>query len=161
MQMLITGGAGFIGSHLARRCVALGHQVTVVDNLSTGYRAQVPEGADFVYADLGNPNAGAAALACSMPHEWLLRTWRGNRDDRSAEIQILPIEPSPLDLQLMADELKNARDLAHRIPAPELEAQLTAKRDALLQANPQLLTRASSAANMHGGVDPMTGKSYD
>jgi hypothetical protein len=61
----------------------------------------------------------------------------------------------------MADELKNARDLAHRIPAAELEAQLTAKRDALLEANPQLLTRASSAANMHGGVDPMTGKSYD
>ena len=28
------------------------------------------------------------------PHEWLLRTWRGNSDDRSAEIQILPIEPN-------------------------------------------------------------------
>ena len=39
-------------------------------------------------------NARPAALACSMPHEWLLRTWRGNRDDRSAEIQILPIEPN-------------------------------------------------------------------
>jgi Type I phosphodiesterase / nucleotide pyrophosphatase len=38
--------------------------------------------------------AGAGALACSMPHEWLLRTWRGNRQDRSAEIQILPIEPN-------------------------------------------------------------------
>lgn len=35
-----------------------------------------------------------AELACSIPHEWLLRTWRGNRDDRSAEIQILPIEPN-------------------------------------------------------------------
>jgi hypothetical protein len=35
-----------------------------------------------------------ADLACSLPHEWLLRTWRGNRDDRSAEIQILPIEPN-------------------------------------------------------------------
>ncbi|HEU4355011.1 MAG TPA: alkaline phosphatase family protein [Actinomycetota bacterium] len=33
-------------------------------------------------------------LACSLPHEWLLRTWRGNRDDRSAELQILPIEPN-------------------------------------------------------------------
>ena len=32
-------------------------------------------------------------LACALPHEWLLRTWRGNRDDRSAELQILPIEP--------------------------------------------------------------------
>jgi hypothetical protein len=35
-----------------------------------------------------------AELACSLPHEWLLRTWRGNRDDRSAELQILPIEPN-------------------------------------------------------------------
>ncbi len=53
----------------------------------TGATASTP-------ADLANPNAGPVALACSMPHEWLLRTWRGNRDDRSAEIQILPIEPN-------------------------------------------------------------------
>jgi len=32
-------------------------------------------------------------LACSIPHEWLLRTWRGYRPDRAAELQILPIEP--------------------------------------------------------------------
>jgi hypothetical protein len=80
---------------------------------------------------------------------------------KQALAAILTIEPSPLELQLMADELKNARDLAHRIPADDLETQLTAKRDALLKANPQLLTRASTAANMHGGVDPMTGQSYD
>lgn len=35
-----------------------------------------------------------ADLACSLPHDWLLRTWRGHRDDRSAELQILPIEPN-------------------------------------------------------------------
>jgi len=35
-----------------------------------------------------------ADLACALPHEWLLRTWRGYRDDRSAEIQILPLEPN-------------------------------------------------------------------
>ena len=73
---------------------------------------------------------------------------------------LLDVEPSPLDLQLAADELKNARDLAHRIPAADLETRLTAKRDALLAAHPELLTRASTAANMHGGVDPITGKSY-
>jgi UDP-glucose 4-epimerase len=55
MRMLVTGGAGFIGSYLARRLLSEGHHVTVVDNLSTGYRENVPPGADFVYADLGNP----------------------------------------------------------------------------------------------------------
>jgi hypothetical protein len=35
-----------------------------------------------------------ASIACSLPHEWLLRTWRGNSEDRSAEVQILPIEPN-------------------------------------------------------------------
>jgi len=33
-------------------------------------------------------------LACSLPHEWLLRTWRGHDLDRGAEIQLLPIEPN-------------------------------------------------------------------
>ncbi len=34
------------------------------------------------------------AIACELPHEWLLRTWRGHSDDRGAEIQILPIAPN-------------------------------------------------------------------
>ena len=41
----------------------------------------------------GSPGS-LASIACSLPHEWLLRTWRGNSEDRSAEIQILPIEPN-------------------------------------------------------------------
>ncbi len=36
MKALITGGAGFIGSHLAEHLLALGHEVTIIDNLSTG-----------------------------------------------------------------------------------------------------------------------------
>jgi hypothetical protein len=35
-----------------------------------------------------------AELACSLPHQWLLRTWRGSRADRGAELQILPVEPN-------------------------------------------------------------------
>jgi UDP-glucose 4-epimerase len=49
----VTGGAGFIGSHLARRLIAEGHRVAVVDNLSSGLRENVPPQAEFVELDLG------------------------------------------------------------------------------------------------------------
>jgi UDP-glucose 4-epimerase len=45
---LVTGGAGFIGSHVARECLRLGHRVVVLDDLSGGFRDQVPSGAAFV-----------------------------------------------------------------------------------------------------------------
>ena len=45
---LVTGGAGFIGSHVAKHCLNAGHQVVVLDDLSGGFRDHVPEGAVFV-----------------------------------------------------------------------------------------------------------------
>ena len=42
----------------------------------------------------GSTSGDLADVACSIPHEWLLRTWRGNMQGRSAELQILPIEPN-------------------------------------------------------------------
>lgn len=41
MRILVTGGAGFIGSHLCERLVSDGHQVTAFDNLSTGSKANL------------------------------------------------------------------------------------------------------------------------
>lgn len=49
---LVTGGAGFIGSHLAKRLLAEGWNVYVVDNLSTGFKENIPDGAEFVYLDI-------------------------------------------------------------------------------------------------------------
>ncbi|HEV8630485.1 MAG TPA: NAD-dependent epimerase/dehydratase family protein [Thermoanaerobaculia bacterium] len=50
--LLITGGAGFIGSHLADDALRAGHRVIVLDNLSTGRRENVPAGAELVVRDL-------------------------------------------------------------------------------------------------------------
>lgn len=48
MKLLITGGAGFVGSHLVRRTLALGRDVVVLDNLSTGRRENLEEVADHL-----------------------------------------------------------------------------------------------------------------
>jgi UDP-glucose 4-epimerase len=53
--ILITGGAGFIGSHLADDALARGERVVVLDNLSTGRRENVPAGATFHQRDLLDP----------------------------------------------------------------------------------------------------------
>lgn len=45
---MITGGAGFIGSHVAKHCLKLGHEVVVLDDLSGGFLDHVPDGAVFI-----------------------------------------------------------------------------------------------------------------
>jgi UDP-glucose 4-epimerase len=59
---LVTGGAGFIGSHLARTILARGAQVTVLDNLSVGRHEAVPQGARFVRGDIRDEHAVRDAL---------------------------------------------------------------------------------------------------
>jgi UDP-glucose 4-epimerase len=60
---LVTGGAGFIGSHLARQLLDTGRKVTIIDNLSVGRREAVPSGARFVHGDIRDGAALADALA--------------------------------------------------------------------------------------------------
>jgi UDP-glucose 4-epimerase len=52
MQVFVTGGAGFIGGHVVAALLRAGHEVTVLDNLSTGHIEAVPDGVDFVQGDL-------------------------------------------------------------------------------------------------------------
>ena len=52
--VLVTGGAGYIGSVVARTLLARGHRVVVLDNLSEGHGAAVPEKAVFIQGDLGD-----------------------------------------------------------------------------------------------------------
>ncbi|MBW2295822.1 MAG: NAD-dependent epimerase/dehydratase family protein [Deltaproteobacteria bacterium] len=52
MRILITGGAGFIGSHVADACLAAGHEVVILDDLSTGRRENIPTAAVFAEGDI-------------------------------------------------------------------------------------------------------------
>lgn len=52
MKLLVTGGAGYVGSVCAARVVEAGHEVVVIDDLSTGHADAVPEGCRFVEADI-------------------------------------------------------------------------------------------------------------
>jgi len=66
MKNLITGGAGFIGSHLAEALIAMDQEVVVIDDLSTGFEQNIPRGAIFHKVDISN--AGRLS-ALSLPEE--------------------------------------------------------------------------------------------
>ena len=54
MKYLVTGGAGFIGSHIVDKLIELGHEVTVVDDLSTGVKSNINEQATFIQLDISD-----------------------------------------------------------------------------------------------------------
>jgi UDP-glucose 4-epimerase len=62
MNILVTGGAGYIGSATAEALIDAGHSVTVYDSLVTGHRRAVPKGATFIEADLADSHALAKTL---------------------------------------------------------------------------------------------------
>lgn len=66
MHILVTGGAGYIGSATAALFLRAGHQVTVFDNLYRGHREAVPEGAQFVQGDIAD--RGALDTLFQMAH---------------------------------------------------------------------------------------------
>lgn len=67
MRVMITGGAGFIGGHIAEALLAEDHEVGIVDDLSTGERANVPDDATFFEADVTDRNTVNAAMSEFRP----------------------------------------------------------------------------------------------
>lgn len=58
MKVIVTGGAGFIGSHIVDRCVAEGYETIVIDNLSTGSLSNLNAKASFCEMDIRSPELG-------------------------------------------------------------------------------------------------------
>jgi UDP-glucose 4-epimerase len=63
VKVLLTGGAGYIGSHAAREFRDAGHEVSVLDDLSKGHRAAIPVGVRLQVGDLGDPAVVREALS--------------------------------------------------------------------------------------------------
>ena len=63
VKLLVTGGAGYIGSIVSRQLLGAGHEVVVLDNLQRGHRAALAPGARFVHADLRDRDAVDGAVA--------------------------------------------------------------------------------------------------
>jgi UDP-glucose 4-epimerase len=70
VRLLVTGGAGYIGGVVTQHLLRAGHQVTVLDDLSTGHADAVPDGAMFVRGDLAE--RAAAVLADGDPYDGVL-----------------------------------------------------------------------------------------
>jgi UDP-glucose-4-epimerase GalE len=62
MRVLVTGGAGYVGSTTAQRLIEAGHVVVIYDSLELGHRAAVPEGAKLVSGDIGDRQLLEATL---------------------------------------------------------------------------------------------------
>jgi UDP-glucose 4-epimerase len=100
-RILVTGGAGYVGAVSVEAFLAAGHEVVVLDDLSTGHRTAVPEGARLVVGDYGAPSATASLLseerieailhcaARSLVGESLVEPARYFRDNVAGAISLL------------------------------------------------------------------------
>ena len=67
MTVLVTGGAGYIGSQMVHELLDAGERVVVLDNLSTGFRWAVPDNAHFVRGDSGDQARLASDTSLKRP----------------------------------------------------------------------------------------------
>jgi UDP-glucose 4-epimerase len=93
VAVLVTGGAGFIGSHVAEALVARGEEVVVLDDLSSGKRENLPEGVEFVEGDVREPQdqlfAGVKPTVCYHLAAQIDVRVSVARPDHDAEINVL------------------------------------------------------------------------
>lgn len=130
MRILLTGGAGFIGTHLCRRLLALGHEVTVIDNESNSSRASVPGGATFVFGDVTRPAELKAVFAAGVDAVCHL----------AGQVSIIRAFDNPVaDLRTNVEGTVNVIEmcLAHRVPRLIYASSMTAYGDTSVVPTPE------------------------
>ena len=85
-RALVTGGAGLVGSHLAARLLDAGASVRVADDLSKGTRDRVPDDAEFVAADLTDPDDVADAVTADLDVVFHLAAYTDTNYDDDREL---------------------------------------------------------------------------
>ncbi len=132
---LVTGGAGFIGSHLTRTLLGADRKVTVLDNLSVGRREAVPEGARFIHGDIRDERAVIEALAdvdCVF-HLAAQVTIRGSFDrfyeDLDSNVMgtarlLRAIDPAAVKWFTLASSMAVYADASSPAPIPESHATI-------------------------------------
>jgi NAD dependent epimerase/dehydratase family len=78
VKLLVTGGAGYIGSIVARALLSRGHAVVVLDNVQQGYREAVPTEARLVVADLLDREGVGSVVAGDSTRSSISRRWRSS-----------------------------------------------------------------------------------
>jgi UDP-glucose 4-epimerase len=132
-HVLVTGGAGFIGSHVAKALLARGLQVTVIDNLSMGRREAVPAGARFVHGDIRDRAAVEDALTGvdAVIHLAAQVTIRGSFDRFYEDLDtnlmgtaniVRAIDPARVRWFTLASSMAVYSDCAAAMPIPETYA---------------------------------------
>ena len=130
MRILVTGGAGFIGSHLARRLLADGHEVHVVDNESNGLRSAVPAAAHYRRADVIRPEEIEPVFAAGLDAVCHL----------AGQVSIIRAFDNPVgDLRTNTEGTVNVVQLCvrHRVPRLIYASSMTAYGDCKVVPTPE------------------------
>ncbi|MGD9783662.1 MAG: NAD-dependent epimerase/dehydratase family protein [Hyphomicrobiaceae bacterium] len=126
----MTGGAGFIGTHLCRRLLADGHRVTVIDNEFNSSRASVPDGATFVFGDVTKTEDLEAVFAAGFDAVCHL----------AGQVSIIRAFDNPVaDLRTNVEGTVNVVEmcLAHRVPRLIYASSMTAYGDTSVVPTPE------------------------
>jgi UDP-glucose 4-epimerase len=130
MRILVTGGAGFIGSHLSRRLLADGHEVYVIDNESNGLREAVPAGAIYKRADVTRPDELESVFEKKLDAVCHL----------AGQVSIIRAFDNPVgDLRTNTEGTVNVVQLCvkHRVPRLIYASSMTAYGDCQLVPTPE------------------------